>query len=96
MVLDASGALTSFASEYVQANEIPAGFEVTPAILDELRAFLSARQIQPGVSEFLTARDWIQGRLKQEIFNLKFGVAKGDEIEMQRDVQVQAALKELR
>ena len=52
IVLDASGSLTSFASEYVQAHEIPADFEVTPALLDELRAFLSARRIQPGVSRF--------------------------------------------
>jgi carboxyl-terminal processing protease len=96
MVLDASGALTSFASEYVQAHEIPADFEVAPALLDELRAFLSARRIQPGVSDFLTAREWIQSRLKQEIISLKFGVAKGDEIEMQRDLQVQTALKKLR
>ena len=96
MVLDASGALTSFASEYVQAHEIPADFEVAPALLDELRAFLSARRIQPGVSDFLSAREWIQSRLKQEIVSLKFGVAKGDEIEMQRDVQVQTALKKLR
>jgi hypothetical protein len=28
--------------------------------------------------------------------NLKFGVAKGDEVEMQRDVLVQTALKKLR
>ena len=35
-------------------------------------------------------------RLKQEIVSLKFGVAKGDEIEMQRDPVVQTAVKKLR
>lgn len=96
MVLDASGSLTSFAAEYVQSHEIPENFEVTPEVLDELRTFLSARRIQPAVSDFLKDRAWIQSRLKQEITNLKFGVAKGDETEMQRDVVVQAALKKLR
>ena len=96
MVLDASGSLTSFASEYVQAHEIPVDFEISPELLDELRAFLSARRIQPAVSDFLKDRGWIQSRLKQEIVNLKFGVAKGDEIEMQRDVVVQAAIRKLR
>jgi carboxyl-terminal processing protease len=96
MVLDASGSLTSFASEYVQAHEIPADFEVTPEVLDELRSFLTAHRIQPGVSDFLKSRAWMQSRLKQEIFNLKFGVAKGDEVEMQRDVVVQSAIKKLR
>jgi carboxyl-terminal processing protease len=96
MVLDASGSLTSFATEYIQAHEISADFVVGPEVLDELRAFLSARRIQPAVSDFLKDRTWIQSRLQQEIFNLKFGVAKGDEIEMQRDVVVQTAIRKLR
>jgi hypothetical protein len=38
----------------------------------------------------------MQSRLKQEIVSLKFGVAKGDEIEMRRDAVVQAAIRKLR
>jgi hypothetical protein len=38
----------------------------------------------------------IQSRLKQELTNLAFGVAKGDEVEMQRDPVVQSALRKLR
>jgi carboxyl-terminal processing protease len=96
MVLDASGTITTFSSEYVQTHDIAPDFDVTPDLLDQLRVFLSARQIQPSVSDFLRDRAWIQSRLKQEIMNLKFGVAKGDEVEMQRDVLVQTALKKLR
>jgi carboxyl-terminal processing protease len=96
MVLDASGVLTTFATEYVQAHEIPADFNVTPELLSELQVFLSEHHIQPGVSDFLKDRGWIESRMKQEILSLKFGVAKGDETEMQRDMVVQAALKKLR
>ncbi len=96
IVLDATGSITSFAGEYVQTHEINPDFEVAPELLDELRAFLSTRRIQPGVGDFLKERAWIQSRLKQEIINLKFGVAKGDEVEMQRDALVQAALRKLR
>ncbi len=96
VVLDASGSITTFASEYLQAHEVAPGFEVTPELLDELRTFLAAHRIQPAVSDFLKDRAWIQSRLKQEIISLKFGVAKGDEIEMQRDVVVQAAIRKLR
>jgi carboxyl-terminal processing protease len=96
MVLDASGSLTSFAGEYVQAHEIAEDFAVTSGVLDELQVFLSARNIRPPVSEWLSHRDWIQSRLKQEIVSLKFGVAKGDEVEMQRDQVVQRALKLLK
>jgi len=95
LVLDASGSLTSFASEYVRAHKIAEGFEVTGAMLDELQLFLSARDIRPGVGDWLSHRQWIQSRLKQEIMTLAFGVAKGDEIELQRDPVVQRAISRL-
>ena len=64
-------------------------------LLDELKVYLSARQIQPGVAEWLRERDLIQSKLKQEIVNLKFGVERGDQIEMQRDPVVQRAVQSL-
>ena len=57
--------------------------------------YLSARRIQPGVAEWLRDRDLIQSKLKQEIVNLKFGVERGDQIEMQRDPVVQRAIQSL-
>jgi len=95
MVLDATGSLTSFATKYTRTHPVKENFEVTPVILDELKAFLSERQIQPGISDWLSHRDWIQSRLKQEVLTLALGVASGDQIEMQRDPVVQAALKKL-
>jgi carboxyl-terminal processing protease len=94
-VLDASGALTSFAGEYVQSHEIPADFDVTPSIMDQLRVFLSGHSIQPGIGDWLRDSDLIRSKLKQEIYNLKFGVEKGDEIEMRRDPLVKRAVERL-
>jgi len=92
-VLDASGALTAFAGEYVAAHDIADSFDVTPDLLDQLKVSLSQRGIQPGIAEWLRDRNLIQSKLKQEIVNLKFGVEKGDQIEMQRDPVVQRALQ---
>ena len=94
-VLDGSGALTAFATQYVQTHEIPENFDVSPDLLDQLKVFLSQNQIQPGIAEWLRDRDLIQSKLKQEIVNLKFGVEKGDQIEMQRDPVVQRAVQSL-
>ena len=47
------------------------------------------------ISEWLRDRDFIQSRLKQEIVNLKFGVERGDRIEMQRDPIVRRAVQSL-
>jgi carboxyl-terminal processing protease len=90
-VIDATGALTTFASEYVQSHSVDPSFEVTAEILDQLQVYLSARNIRPNIADWLRDRDAIQSKLKQEIFNLKFGVEKGDQIEMQRDPVVQRA-----
>jgi carboxyl-terminal processing protease len=95
MVLEATGSFTSFATQYVQQHPVTADFEVTPAILDELQVFLSSRRIQPGVGEWASHRGYVQSRLKQEVMTLALGVAKGDEIEMQRDAVVQKALQKL-
>jgi carboxyl-terminal processing protease len=94
-VLDATGSFTSFATEYLRSHEIKENFEVTPAMLDELKLFLSERKIQPSLADWLKDREWIQSRLKQDMTSLKFGVAKGDEIEFHRDPVVIAALKHL-
>jgi carboxyl-terminal processing protease len=94
-VLDASGILTAFAGEYVQAHDIPDNFDVDPDLLDQLKVALSQRGIQPGIGEWLRDRDLIQSKLKQEIVNLKFGVEKGDQIEMQRDAVVLRAIESL-
>jgi len=101
-VLDASGSLTSFASEYLLTHSaatvgaINDDGQVSPEMLDALKVFLSERSIQPGVADWLSNREWTASRLRQEILTLKFGVARGDEIELQRDPVVQTAVRKLR
>jgi carboxyl-terminal processing protease len=93
-VLDASGAITNFATQYLSEHKpLPERFEITPEILDEFKVFLSERNIQPGVADWSRDRNWITSRLEQEIVTQGRGVAAGDEIEMWHDPQVQAALQ---
>jgi carboxyl-terminal processing protease len=94
-VLDASGSFTNFATEYLRNNKVTADFEVTPQIMDEFRVFLSDRSIQPGIAEWSAEREFIDNRLKTEIFNQAFGVEKGDEVEAQRDPAILKALEVL-
>ena len=95
IALDASGVLTSFATDYIRQHKIESSFDVTPPLLDEFEAYSVEHGIQPPVGEWSQERPWIQNRLRQEIFNLGVSVEKGDEIESQRDPQVQAALQHL-
>src|ERR1039457_5734012 len=95
MALDASGTFTSFATSYILKHQIIASFQVSASDLEDFQVYASEREIQPSVGEWVKERDWVQSRLKQEIFNQALGVAQGDEEEAQRDPVVQAAIQKL-
>lgn len=94
-VLDASGSFTSFATAYLAGRTVDESFEVTPELLDRFKVFLSERRIQPSVGEWSVEHEFISTRLKAEIFNQALGVAKGDEVEAQRDPQIRKAIEVL-
>jgi carboxyl-terminal processing protease len=92
-VLEQSGAFTTFATEYIRANKITPAWEVTGEVLDQFQAWLSERNIQPAIREWIESRDFIEWRLKTEVYNLALGVEKGDEVEAKSDTQIQKALE---
>jgi carboxyl-terminal processing protease len=95
-VLDGSGVVTSFATQYLSGHSpLPDKFEITPDILDDFKVFLSSHNIQPNVGEWSNTLSWVTSRLKEEIVTQARGVDKGDEVLAQRDPQIQAALKAL-
>lgn len=95
-VLNASGVITSFATQFLSGHSpLPEQFEITPDLLDDFKVFLSSHRIQPNVGEWSNTLTWVASRLKEEIVTQARGVDKGDEIEAQHDPQVQAALKAL-
>jgi carboxyl-terminal processing protease len=91
--LEGSASFTSFATDYTQKHQVTGTFDVTPALLDDFHIFLAEHGIQPSLSEWSSELDFIQNRLKTEIFNQALGVAKGDEVEAQRDPQIQRAVE---
>jgi len=92
-VLDASGSFTTFATDYVRNHKVGEDFEVNSALLDDFQVFLSQHEIQPGVTEWSAEREFIENRLKTEIFNQALGVEKGDEVEARRDPVILKALE---
>jgi carboxyl-terminal processing protease len=95
-VLDASGSITAFATQYLAGhNPLPEKFEVSAELMDELKVFLSQRNIQPNIAEWTQERPWVRNRLLEELVTQARGVAQGDEIGAKRDPQIQAALTAL-
>lgn len=95
MVLEASASFPNYATEYLAHHEVTNEFEVTPEMVDQFKAWLSERGIQPGVAEWSAEREFVENRLKTEIFNQALGVAKGDEVEAQRDPVIRKAIEVL-
>jgi carboxyl-terminal processing protease len=93
--LDASGSFTSYATDFLRGNDIPQDFEIPGSMMDDFKVFVSQRQIQPSLADWLRESGWIQTRLKQDLFTLKFGVERGDEVGLRKDPVVVAALKHL-
>ena len=93
--LEASGSFTNFATQYLANHKIDEEFEVSPEILDDFHLFLSQRQIQPSLGEWIAEQPFVENRLKTEIFNQAFGVEKGDEVEAKRDPVIQRAIEVL-
>jgi carboxyl-terminal processing protease len=95
-VLEASGAFTTFATEFLKTQpdgKVDERFEVTPKLLDQFQAWLAERQIQPNFTEWSAETGDIRARLKIEIFNQGLGIEKGDEIDLQRDPVMQRAFE---
>jgi len=92
-VLEQSASFTNFATEYLRDHKITPGWEVPGELIDQFQSWLAARNIQPSLREWFDNKDFIQGRLKNEIYNQGLGVEKGDEVEAKMDLQVQAALE---
>jgi carboxyl-terminal processing protease len=91
--MEASGSFTEFATEFLRDNKVTDSWDVPPQLLDRFQVWLAEHRIQPSLREYLAEREFIRIRLKTEIFNLALGVEKGDEIDAQRDTQIQKALE---
>jgi carboxyl-terminal processing protease len=92
-VLEASGSFTSFATEIIRGEKIEPGWQLPAQVLDRFQAWLADRSIQPGIAEWGANRDFIETRLKGEIYNLALGVDKGDEVEARIDPPILKALE---
>jgi len=91
--LEGSGAFTTFASEYIRDHKITPDWEVSPQLIDQFQVWLADHRIQPNLAEWSANREYVESRLKTEIFNLTLGVDKGYEVEARIDPPIQRAIE---
>lgn len=87
------GTFTSFASEYLTLQgKLERSFEPDATVLQNFRDFLGRQHISAPEEYWTRDQAYLKLRIKTEIFNLVFGLALGDEVEVRGDPQVQKAL----
>ena len=95
VALDATGTFPNYATEFLHEKPAPVvdeKFRVPSAMMDRFKVWLSARNIQPSLRDWVQDSEWISLRLRQEIVNQALGVEKGDEVEAERDPAILEAI----
>jgi len=91
--LNQRGVFTNFASAYLTLHgKVTRVFEPDAKVLAELKDYLRREQIRVPDEYWAQDQNYLKLRVKTEIFNLVFGLAVGDEVEVRADPQVQDAL----
>ncbi|HEV2177157.1 MAG TPA: S41 family peptidase [Terriglobia bacterium] len=90
--LDQRGAFTQFASEYISTHaSVTSSFEADAAVMREFRDFLGRLQVRVPEEYWTPDQGYLKMRIKAELFNLVYGLSRGDEVEVRADPQVQKA-----
>jgi len=92
--LQSRNAFFNFATQYVNTHpDIDRTFEITPGIMEEVKEFLAKEKITYSPADFEVESEYINMRIKQEVFAHKWGLAAGYEILVRADPSVQKALE---
>jgi carboxyl-terminal processing protease len=74
-------------------DKLPDGWDTDDAAVNDFKQFLTSQQITFTDAEFNTNRDVIRRFLKREMYVYAFDIDKGDEVKVERDPDVIAALE---
>jgi carboxyl-terminal processing protease len=91
--LEESTAFINFAQRYLERRgRIGPDFVVGDSLLEEFRGYLeeSGVVVPPN---WQAHAPFLKARIQTELFNLVFGISRGDEVEVKADPQVQAAVE---
>ena len=94
MFLNQRGAFTDFASQYLTFHPgTNRSFEADHHVLQEFRNFLSSQRVRIPLQYWVQDEDYLKLRIKEEVYNLVFGLKAGNEVKIKGDPQVQKALQ---
>ncbi|MBI4443255.1 MAG: PDZ domain-containing protein [Acidobacteria bacterium] len=94
--LQQGSAFINFAQAYLDRHgKVEENFLVDETVLEDFRNFLRRAGVRVPPESWERFQPFLRTRIHTELFNLTFGMTRGDEIEIQADPQVQAGLLSL-
>jgi len=92
--LEQRGIFTNFASHFLTVNRaVTQTFEPDAKVLADFRSYVDRRRIRVPVEYWNQDQDYLKLRIQAELFNLVYGLATGEEVEVRADPQVQKAAR---
>ncbi len=90
--LEQRGAFTTFASQWLTLHgKVAESWDPDSRVLEEFREFLTRSRIRVPPEYWRSDQSYLKLRIKTELVNLVFGLARGNEVEVRGDPQVQKA-----
>ena len=94
--LEQNTVVVNFAQFYLAVREdVTEEFEVTDAVLVQFKNYLRNAGIRVPANAWESSQQYLRMRIKNEVFNLSFGLKKGNEVEIRNDPQVLKAQEAL-
>ena len=92
--LTGSSLFPSFASDYLtRRGRVDESFVPDAGVMEDFRRFLERARIRVPEQEWNQDQEYLKVKIRSEIYNLVFGLTKGEEVEVKGDVQVREAAR---
>lgn len=85
-------AFFDFSRNYLSTHTVTRDMVVDPAVQQAFKSYLKLQKIDFTDKEFADNLDWVNARIKTELFTSQFGFAAGEEVLTDWDPQIQKAL----
>jgi len=81
-----------FAPVYVSNHTVDKNFQVDDAVLSEFKKYLTSQNIDWTDADINGVKDWLDARIKKDIFTIQFGEQSGLRVMADTDPMIQKAL----
>lgn len=86
--------ISTFAQDYTREHpDLPTGWEVSDAVIEEFRIFLNNEKVEYDQTDFIENVEFMKRFIKREVYNSAYDIEEGQRVYYELDPDVQEAVK---